>query len=359
MPGPGQQAEPADTGADRGFRASMPSPWDAASETRWTEYASQLVIRSETATSIARYGTALPLRYAAEGPPQSATDLAPYADRGLAKEVLRGSTWDAENVALQSAANAIKQGPEVLLATTDATGFARAANFQIYATTGLYESNDAVPIAFGCSYGEHGEEADDAIARLLNTTTKVARSCDCAAPLVSCDLALAEPLIGRLIGDTQPFAAAIGPDWAHGDITSYDSPPVLLGNSPFELFVGGGDHIHTRARAGGHGVELIAMQYRGRPNGLFYALVPGEQRPFFLLRPAPTTTPGIQHQLTVAADLAVRAAALHDVRPLDTLGLERFYASDDDAVVRWLRHATIVQALLTFCLIDRRAQQSS
>lgn len=331
------------------YEATIPPPWKTDGEARWELYAANLAIHAEVARNIASYGKALVQCYARGGPPLSATDLRPYAGGIVASDVASRAVWDAAS--LQCAVDAIEHGPDLLLATTDVTGSARAATFRIHAATGLYEPNVAVPVALDRSEGDHDDESDDAVARVLNTTTKVAKSCDCAAPIVSCDLAVADPLIGRLVGDTQPFAAAVGPDWWQGDITAWGLLPTLLGNSPFELFATQGDHIHNRARPGRRSVELIAMQHQGRSKGLFMVWVPEERRSFFLVRPASYTAVGIQQQMTAAADLALRVATLHDVRPLDALGLERFFARDN-ADYRWFRHATIVQAVLSFSLTD-------
>jgi hypothetical protein len=332
-------------------RAQPPSPFDCADYDHWSDFLAARLARRDTARNIARYGQAVAEQYATGSFPRTAKELDTFTGGDGATNILGRSSWRPEDLAFECAAEALKCQPDLLLATSLPTRFTRADNFRIYSTSALYGDGRCVPIGLSRSFGEHDERADQAVARLVDATTNVATSGGCDAPLVTCELDLADYVIERLAGDTYPFAAAIGPEWFHLDI-AHNVPRDLLGSSPFELFLAhpDRDYIHRRVESGLE-AHVVPMQYRGRDNGLFYVLVPHARRPFFLVRPASTDVGGIHRHMTKAVALAFQAAAIYDAAPVGRLGLEHFNASAQSDV-RWLKHMTVVQALLTFRLID-------
>ena len=343
-------------GKPRQFRAALPPPWSAETQTRWRDYTRRLAGRSDTAGNVADYGEALLRRYEVCGPPKSAADLDQHAERKLATGLLGRSHWDPELASMRCASDAMSHGPEMLLAGAYRADWSRAESFQIYATSALYPCGRAVPLRWQRSFDEHDQRADHAIGQLLSMTARLARTSRCSAPLVSLDLGLSDHLVLRLAGDDRPFVAALGPDWAHMDVHPLDVPPMLSGHSPLELFMQGGDHIQLRDAEHGPPIQLVRAGYRGRmDSGLFYVFVPGAPTPFMLVRPpALHGAPSRLAAATAAARVAASAAELHGQLPLDPLGVEKFHASAKEDI-RWYRHTTSLQAVLTFTLVDQAA----
>jgi hypothetical protein len=334
------------------YLARVPSgDWDEATWQALLEWSPSPSHRADATEKVTTFYVSLAQAIEQNGPPRSAEDINRVAGSTIATEALGRMRWQYDNVSLECASRALKAGPDAVL--LDSLAVARSDNpHTIFATLALYDDardTRAVQLATDRSFGSDADpRTDDAVANVVNRTARLIASSGCVAPLICTDLSLSDFAVPRVIDDDIPFALEIGADWCGHDVAALDSLRALFGNSPFELFLVRGEHIHTFPRTGAKPVEMIRLRHGDHEtDGLMYARVPGNPQQYFLLRPVTRPEARAYERLQAGADLATFAAGLLGAHPLRGLGMDNFYASENENE-RFDRYATAVQTLVTF-----------
>lgn len=336
------------------YAMAVPPPLTPARAEALRAYvADRIAPHARTSSSIARYQELLARQYAADGAPHHVRELDERAQAGRpATNALGRTSWDTRTAALSCAGDVLRHGPRLLLAesVTAARGHAEDC-FLIHGVSALFEAPTAVPVALERAYDEF-KRADSAIADALATTSAVIRNSGCNLPIVCCEHGLADNIVGQLAGGDQAFAAAVYPGWSNKWIAPLDGRWLV--SRAIEEVLSARDGVR-RVEVAGRNVDLARLSWRDSAGcRLFFARVFGSPDMTFLLRPSAGEQDGVHEQFRRAAELAVVAAEVAHERPLATLGLERFYASEGEEL-RWRRHVALLQALLTFDLITPEA----
>lgn len=333
-----------------GVKTQLPDFKDSTSaKDGYRSWIAPSVARTDTAKNLAAVGLAISQHTHAIGPPRSATDLDAFTGGELATDVLGRAAWDHETLAYDSAIRVVRSTPDSLL--LDSQQVRRTQNSHtIYGAIAVFEHGPGLklsPLVTTRSFGDDiAPSTDDAIHAVVHQTSRLVISSQTTAPIVCGDLGVADHAAERLMSDEIAFALAIGPEWYRPDVATLDSVSVLYGRSPAEVFIIRGDHITAVPQSDSTRVEVVRLRHQGIGTAdLMYARIAadGEQR-FYLVRPPADPSASTYRRLSAAARLAITADRLRGTRPLESFGLDAFYASENEAK-RFAKYEAIVQSL--------------